>query len=194
MAAEPGYFSVGAIAKLLMLDERRIQQLVAEGWIPKGDRGQYNLIQSIQGYIKYLKDHGRETSRGTEHARLARAQANKVEMENYRRMGELQVTAQVEETMQGLVVMMKSSHEGIPGRLASEFAGISDAPKIYIRLQTELRGILDQCADYLEKRATALDAMPEPRELDASLDTADADAVGSTEPDHGGGLAGAGPL
>jgi hypothetical protein len=187
MADEAGFFPVGTIAKLLMLDERRIQQLVKEGWIPKADRGRYHLITAVQGYVKYLREHGRESSRGTEHARLARAQANKVEMENYRRMGELQVTAQVEETMQGLVVMMKSSHEGLPGRLASELAGISEPPRVYIRLQTELRGILDQCADYLEKRATTLDAMPEPREPHAAVSEAEPDGMGEDESHHGAG-------
>src|SRR6185369_16660872 len=128
-------FDVRTIAKLLMLDERRIQQLTKEGWIPRDERGKYSLIGSVQGYIRYLKEHTRENQRGTEHSRLARAQAIKVEMENFRRMGELQTTQHVEETTMGLVNIMKAAHEGLPGRLASELAGINDAPVIYQRLQ-----------------------------------------------------------
>ena len=161
--AESPTFDVRTMATLLMVDARRIQQLVDEGWIAKSkERGRYSLVDCVQGYIKFLKEHGREQQRGTESTRLARAQAVKVEMSNYRAMGELQVSSQVEETCQGLVVMMQSMHEGLPGRLANEFASITDAPSIYQRLQTELRAVLNSCADYLEKRAATLAAMPEP--------------------------------
>lgn len=179
--ANDGKFDVRVMAKLLMLDERRIQQLVSEGWIPRGDRGRYGLIETVQGYIKFLKEHGREQQRGTEGARLARAQAVKVEMENFRRMGELQVTHQVDETLQGLIVIMKSSHEGLPGRLASELAGISDAPVIYQRLQTEFRAVLNQCADFVQKRADALEAMPDPSRIAAPVSPSAADDLGGEQ-------------
>jgi phage terminase Nu1 subunit (DNA packaging protein) len=178
--AGDGKFDVKTIAGLLMIDERRIQQLVKEGWIPRGERGRYALIPSVQGYIRSIKEGQRETGRGGEQARLARANALKVEMENYRRMGELIVKEQSDETTAGLVVMIKSSHEGLPGRLANELAGL-EPPRIYQRLQTELRAILTQCADYLSKRADALGAMPEPSEDDPAVAAADPDDVGRPE-------------
>lgn len=169
------------IASLLDLTERRLQQLVASGWIPRAERGAYGLRESVRGYIRYLKEHGREQQRGHEQARLARAQAVRVEMENFKRMGELLPRAQVEEITQGLIVMMKSSHEALPGRLASELAAIADPPIVYQRLQTELRDVCDLCADFLDKRANALEAMPEPRTHDATVAPADADELGATE-------------
>ena len=48
-------FNIQAIAKLLKLSERRIQQLAKEGVIPKAERGKYDLIGSVQGYIDFLK-------------------------------------------------------------------------------------------------------------------------------------------
>lgn len=187
MAGEGGH-DVSTIAKLLMLDVRRIQQLVKEGWIARDERGRYGLVSSVQGYVKYLKEHTREQSRGTEHARLARAQATKVEMENFRRMGELQTSAQVEETCQGLVVIMKSSIEGLPGRLANELAAITEPPRVYQTLQTELRGVLDRCADFLEKRADSLEAMQEPRFADEAAAPGDPDRLGEQEPGNAAGF------
>lgn len=184
--AGDGRFDVRTIAKLLMIDERRIQQLVKEGWIPRGERGRYTLVESVQGYIRYLKEHTRDSQRGSEGARLARAQAQKVEMENFRRMGELQTTAQVEETTQGLVVMMKTSHAAIPGRLANELAAITEPPRIYQRLQDELRAIDNGCADFLEKRAEALEVMQEPGQAAATVAADDADEMGGDEPDDAG--------
>ena len=48
-------FNIQAIAKLLKLSERRIQQLAKEGVIPKAERGKYDLVNSVHGYIDYLK-------------------------------------------------------------------------------------------------------------------------------------------
>jgi phage terminase Nu1 subunit (DNA packaging protein) len=47
---------IGVIAKLLDLSERRVQQLSREGVIPKAERGQYDLIGSVRGYVRYLRD------------------------------------------------------------------------------------------------------------------------------------------
>lgn len=181
-------FPARVIAALLDLTERRLQQLVAEGWIPRPMRGQYSLRDSVRGYIRYLKQHSRENTRGNETARLARAQATKVEMENFRRMGELAAWPQVDEVMRGLVVQMKSGHDSLPGRLASELAAISEPPRIYQRLQTELRRIDDLCADYLEKCAESLGAMPQPGASVAALSPPDADELGGTEQGDASGL------
>lgn len=184
-AAGPA-FPARLIAGLLDITERRLQQLVAEGWIPRPERGQYSLRDSVRGYIRYLKQHSRENTRGNETARLARAQATKVEMENFRRMGELAAWPQVDDLMRGLVVQVRTSHEGIPGRLASELAGITEPPKIYQRLQSELRRVDNLLADYLEKCAETFGAMPQPGASITSLDPDIPDTVGGTEQDDAG--------
>lgn len=176
-------FPARIIASLLELTERRLQQLVAEGWIPRPQRGQYSLRDSVRGYIRYLKQHQRENTRGNETSRLARAQAVKVEMENFRRMGELAAWSQVDDVMRGLVVQMRSAHEGLPGRLSNELAGITDPPKVYQRLQAELRRVDHLCADYLDKCADTLGAMPQPGAASASVDSDDTSAVGGSESD-----------
>jgi phage terminase Nu1 subunit (DNA packaging protein) len=150
-----GTFDVQTIASLLQLTPRRLQQLAKEGYIEVDDRGRYPLVGAVRGYIRYLKEHGRETGRGSAHTALAHAQAQKVHMENWRRMGTLQTTAQADETFSG--------------------------PTVYQRLQNELDAILVLCSDYLEKRADALDAMPDPREGVQAEETADPDGLGEDE-------------
>lgn len=54
-AGNPTY-PVGTIAKLLRMTDRRVQQLAKEGVIPKAERGRYDLVPSVQGYIKYLQE------------------------------------------------------------------------------------------------------------------------------------------
>lgn len=60
--ADAGKFPVRVIGKLLMLDERRIQQLVADGWIDREQRGRYSLIQAVQGYIRFLRSRRSQAS------------------------------------------------------------------------------------------------------------------------------------
>jgi hypothetical protein len=48
--------SIAVIAKLLDLSERRIQQLGREGVIPKPERGQYDLVGAVRGYVNYLRE------------------------------------------------------------------------------------------------------------------------------------------
>lgn len=55
MAAVATY-PVSTIAKLLLLTERRVQQLTEQGVIPKAERGRYELAPAVQGYVKFLRD------------------------------------------------------------------------------------------------------------------------------------------
>lgn len=176
-----GTFPVEQLAALLTVTPRRLQQLASDGWFDRPERGRYHLVKTVQGYIRYLKEGQRDQQRGSEQARLARAQAVKVEMENFRRMGELITREQSDATNQGLVVILKSALEGMPGRLSSELAGLAEPTDVYKRLQTEHRAVLDQCASFLEKRAATLEAMPEPGQPRAPVDTDDTDGVGQQE-------------
>jgi hypothetical protein len=51
----PAFYPVETIAKLLDLTPRRVQQLSAEGVIPRVGHGKYELVSSVRGYIRYLK-------------------------------------------------------------------------------------------------------------------------------------------
>ena len=95
---------VGTIASLLDVTERRVNQLVNEGIIPKTDRGRYELFPVIKGYIKYLRerkfgeavvslDEARQRKLAAEAAlaeiELAKARADVVRVEDVTRQWEL---------------------------------------------------------------------------------------------------------
>ena len=52
--------SVGVLAKLFDVTERRIQQLAKQGVISKTDHGKYDLLTATREYIRYL--HGLRSS------------------------------------------------------------------------------------------------------------------------------------
>jgi hypothetical protein len=43
------------VAKLLNVTRRRVQQLSADGIIPKPKDGKYDIVGCLTGYIKYLQ-------------------------------------------------------------------------------------------------------------------------------------------
>ena len=52
----PSTHSLNTIAKLLDLSPRRVQQLSKEGIIPRSERGRYELVPSVRGYVNYLRE------------------------------------------------------------------------------------------------------------------------------------------
>lgn len=93
-------YPVGTIAKLLLLTERRVQQLVKEGVLPKAERSRYELVPVVQAYIKYLKDRAigadMPGDEGDHKRRLLKARADIAEMEAERLAGDLVPVEQVE--------------------------------------------------------------------------------------------------
>lgn len=95
-------YPVSTISKLLLLTDRRVQQLAKEGVLPKGDRGRYELVPVVQAYIKYLKDRAigadMPGDEGDHKRRLLKARADIAEMEAERLAGDLVPVDQVEKT------------------------------------------------------------------------------------------------
>lgn len=86
MTDKPTEYSVLKMASLLMLSDRRIQQLAKEGVLPKSARGKYELAPTVQAYISYLRDRAAEPSDGDEdygknRARLTRLRADMADLE-----------------------------------------------------------------------------------------------------------------
>jgi hypothetical protein len=180
------------LAAVLGLTDRRLRQLRDEGHIQQTDDGDYELGPAVQGYARFLGS--RKPIRDSEHAALARAQAEKVRRENLRARGLLQPVELVDETLQGVTSVVVSELEGIPGRLANELAGTSEPAVVRARLQDECRAVRTAVADYLERRADALSAMQDGGDDVAPAAEADALAVGRREPELPGGERGTGSL
>ncbi len=93
---------------------------------------------------------------GSQRERLAKEQADKFELENARRRGELLLASHVAQVLASLGADLAARHDGLAGRVANEFAGISDAARIRERLLDELRHVRGALADATEKLADAL--------------------------------------
>lgn len=90
---------------------------------------------------------------GSERERLARAQAEKFELENQRRRGELVLTDDVKQIVEALAADLNARHDGFAGRFSSEIPAITDAAIGRERLLDELRDVRSAFADAAEKLA-----------------------------------------
>ena len=134
------------MAKLLMVSERRVQQLAKEGVIPRADRGRYELVPTVQGYIKYLQDRcsGEAVAYdyAVEKARLTKAQADLAEIEVARARQDVVSLAQIGRNLQGLFTVVKTNIRNVPGRIV-----LTDERRIKSLLLAELDQVLETMAE-----------------------------------------------
>ncbi len=133
-AGTPTY-PVGTIAKLLMLTDRRVQQLTAEGVIPKAERGRYELAPAVQGYIRFLQERvaGNASQVGDigyhrEKARKIKFEADIAEIEAAKRRGDAIDAAEVKRAWQLILGEVRANLlNNTPARIAALVIGRDEA-------------------------------------------------------------------
>lgn len=177
---------IAVIAKLLDLSERRVQQLSREGVIPKAMRGQYDLVGSVRGYVRYLRDQAAKAQAGapdyaSERARFIRARADLAEMEAAEKRGAVIPAADVEAAWIAVLARLRTRLLALPDRLAPLVHAEASPAGVRDTLRGALREALEELAE--------TDVRPE-RDND---DTAEAAGDGGAAPDGARGVEGADP-
>ncbi len=144
--------SLAVIAKLLDLSERRVQQLSREGVIPKATRGQYDLVGSVRGYVRYLRDQAVSAQAGApdyavERARYIRARADLVEMEANQRRGALIAADDIEAAWIKVLALLRTRVLALPDRLAPQVHSVSSLAETRNLLSANLREALEDLAN-----------------------------------------------
>ena len=152
--------STQVIAKIFGVSTRRVEQLKAEGVIRgQGKPTKYDLLPTIQAYIKYLSDkaNGREkketdaqleTEKLTAEKRIKMAKAEMAELELKEMKGELHRASDVEAITTDHVLFLRSMLMALPGKLAVDVAALSSAPECADRIKQEIYSVLNACANY----------------------------------------------
>ncbi len=135
MAAKATY-PVNVISKLLDLTIRRVYQLTNEGVIPRAEKGRYELVPAVQGYIRYLRDRAigsdalPDEAARTSRARLIKAQAEAQEMENAKVRGELLPREPVEQAIGAAFGVVRNRILAIDKKLPMRVLGCNSLPEI----------------------------------------------------------------
>lgn len=143
---------LSVIAKLLDLSERRVQQLSREGVIPKATRGQYELIGSVRGYVRYLRDQAVRAQAGApdyavERARFIRARADLAEMDAEEKRGSVIAAGEVEEAWIAVLTLLKTRLLALPDQLAPlvfDQPTVGDTRNL---IRRSMREVLDDLAE-----------------------------------------------
>ena len=128
--------STQVIAKIFGVSTRRIEQLKTEGIIKgQGKPTKYDLLPTIQAYIKYLSDKAKgrekkeqdginESEKLEAEARMKKTKAEIAELELKELKGELHRAEDVEKITTDHVLFFRSMLLAMPGRLAVDLAAI----------------------------------------------------------------------
>jgi hypothetical protein len=125
-------YPVKVIAKLLLISERRVQQLVKDGVIPKTEHGRYELAPTVQGYVRYLQERslGRPSAPEDYHnekARLVKLQADRAELEVEELQGRLVRADDVSRHWYDMINACKNRLLSVPSRAAPVVSSESSA-------------------------------------------------------------------
>lgn len=139
------------LARVLMITDRRVQQLAKEGVLVKEGRGRYPLIPNIQAYIKYWQDRavgaremGEAPDYHAEKARLVKAQADKAEMEAEQLKGRLLDAEIVEREWGKVLTNLRQALLSIPSKIAQSVSSASDAVEAEEIIRAQIHEALNE--------------------------------------------------
>ena len=148
---EPNY-NASFYGRLFNLTERRIQQLAADGVIPRAARGKYPLIGTIRGYVTYLQE--RTLGEGVVHidyqqekAGLLKAQREKAQLELAELKGELSRNEDVARAWADLVLAFRAKLLALPGVLVTLLDTADDQVAREALARDLVEGALDELAN-----------------------------------------------
>lgn len=123
-AEKPQTVPLSTIAKLLVISERRVQQLAKDGIIPEPEsRGEYELIGCVQGYVRFLQEQvGQGTAGSPEMVesklRMAKAKTEEQELKVLKMRGELVRLDEMLNALISILTLFKTTMRAIPSKVA----------------------------------------------------------------------------
>lgn len=174
--ASPSY-PVGTIAKLFMVSERRVQQLVKMGIVPKNDHGRYELVPAVQGYVRYLQERaqgrpGAPEDYHQEKSRLVKLQADKAQLEVEELAGQLVRADDVKREWEEMLGDMKGRLLGLPSKAAPIVAPQTHPGEVLGVLEDLVNEALQELYEYGDETAKREEAAGREREdFDAASET-----------------------
>ncbi len=168
-------------AALLGVTPQAVSQWIDAGMPCKRGKGRGHVVViDLAAALPWVL--ARREPKGSQRERLAKEQADKVALENAVKRGELIFASQVAEVFSVLSADLASRHDAVPGRLASELAGINEPAVIRERLLDDLRSVRAAFADAIEKLADVLGSAEDDVGDPAPANEADGEPVGKRKP------------
>lgn len=151
-------------AILLEIGPERVRQLVKSGHIEKRGKDQVPLVSAVRGYISFLKDEARRSSKSASASRVQDARARQIELKNAKEEAKLIEIEEHEQLFIECFGMVKSKLLGLPARVGGQDMALRR------EVETEINAVLNACADQFEKGTVAIKETGSAVEADAGDD------------------------
>ena len=172
-AGEAGLISTQVACQLLMMTRQRLGQLAADGWITRLAQGQWRTVDVVQGYIRFLRDEGRRTTKHAADSRVRDARAHEIEVRTAERLGKLVAVEEFDAMIDGICGVTRAELSGLPARVTRDLV-------VRRAIEREIHGALKRIADTAESIAERLESG---RPIDAPLPDDDTRSVGGEQSD-----------
>ena len=149
-----GQIPIVQAAKLLMITEQWVRQLIRKGYIEKVARGEVGLVNAVQGYIRFLKDEERRVSKSAAANAVQTARAREIELRIAKEEARLIDYDEAMAVLDVVVGTYKAQFAGLPARVTRDHA-LRDS------IENEIDDIFTRVADLLAARAAALQSGPD---------------------------------
>jgi hypothetical protein len=124
-----------------MMSTERLRQLARAGHIPKAEAGTYPLVEVVQGYLIFLQDDDRRSSKIAADRDLKSARQTEIETRIAARRRELIASSEVSEVLDAVVSMVDAEVVHLPARVE---AGVPTRREIQKQLAVSLTRISEQ--------------------------------------------------
>lgn len=95
-APKAGVISTEQAARLLTISGERVRQLIKDGYIQRVDKGRVLLVAAVQGYIRFLREEDRRSSKSAAASRLVDIRSEEIQARMLERSDALVREAQQE--------------------------------------------------------------------------------------------------
>lgn len=143
-APAPGIIGTQTAAALLMVTPEWIRRLTVQGWIAKVAKDQYRVQDVVQGYIRFLKDAERRSSKSASHSRVQDARAREIELRVAREESRIVDIEDVNAAVGDIVGAFRSELAGLPASCTRDL----EQRRV---IEKNLNGAIDRCRDRFEE-------------------------------------------
>lgn len=133
-------------AQMIMVTPAWLGKLEKEGFVKKVSRGQWDLVNVVQGYIRWLKDDDRRSSKSAAQSRLHDIKAAREELSYRKEQRDLVAANEINEVLDFISAKVRAEFAGMP-------ASFTRDPELRKRLETDTNARLSRLADAFEKAA-----------------------------------------
>lgn len=142
--------TAGELASWLGLTPNRVSALARDGIIPRTPEKRFPLRAAVKAYCEHARAGatGRRTDSelAAEKLRVAKANADKLELANAKARGEMIAAAEVERAWSGVLRDVRAAFLALPSRAAGKLGHLT--PHDLAALDAEVRDVLMELAEH----------------------------------------------